>query len=82
MHVVRGGREQEYGGVADIAGLAPAAGRDARQDRCAAVRVVAQRLGVVGDDIARRDGVDVDALGRPLAGEQPGEPSTPCLEAV
>ena len=34
------------------------------------VLVGLQRRGVVGRDIARRDGVDVDALGRPFVGQQ------------
>jgi hypothetical protein len=33
-----------------------------------------QGFGVVGRDIARRDGVDVDPLGGPLVGKQPGYP--------
>ena len=45
--------------------LAPAAGRDAVEDRAVAVGVGAQRLGVVGRDVARRDGVDVDAPAPP-----------------
>ena len=35
-----------------------------------ALGVGAQRLGVVGLDVARRDGVDVDALRRPFVGEE------------
>ena len=54
-------------------GLAPAAGGDAVEDRLVAVGVGAQGLGVVGLDVAGGDGVDVDAAGRPLVGEELGQ---------
>ena len=65
MDVVRGGRGEEDGGAGDVGGLAPAAGGDAVEDRLVAVGVGAQGLGVVGLDVARRDGVDVDAASPP-----------------
>ena len=73
MDVLRGRRGEEDGGAGDVLGLAPAAGRDAVEDRLVAGRVGAQRLGVVGLDVAGRDRVDVDALRRPLVGEQLGQ---------
>ena len=70
VDVLRGGRGEEDGGAGDVVGLAPAAGGDAVEDRLVAVGVGAQGLGVVGLDVAGRDGVDVDALRRPLVGER------------
>ncbi len=64
------GRGEEDGGAGDVVGLAPAAGGDALEDRPVAGRVGAQGLGVVGLDVARRDGVHVDALRRPFVGEE------------
>jgi hypothetical protein len=48
-------------GALEIAGRSPARDGDERQDVAAALRVIAQCLGVVGLHVARRDGVDVDA---------------------
>ena len=53
----------------DIVGSTPPACGDAVQDRCGASRVGAQRVGVVGRDVARGDRVDIDALRRPFVGE-------------
>ena len=79
VDVLRRRRREEDGGAGDVGRLAPAAGGDALEDRAAAVGVGAQGLGVVGLDVARRDGVDVDALRRPLVREQPGQPGDPVL---
>ena len=65
MHVLRGRGGEEDGGAGDVGRLAPAAGRDAVEDRLVAVGVGPQRLGVVGLDVARGDGVDVDAASPP-----------------
>ena len=73
VDVFRRRRGEEDGGAGDVGGLAPAAGRDAVEDRLVAVGVGAQRLGVVGLDVAGRDGVDVDAARRPLVGEELGQ---------
>ena len=73
MDIGGGARRQEHGRTADVAGVAPAAGGDALLDLAVARLVGLQRGGVVGGDIARRDGVHIDAPGRPFVCEQLGE---------
>src|SRR5699024_8052765 len=57
----------------DVARLGPARRRDAGEDRVAALGVLAQGVRVGGGDVPRGDGVDVDALVRPLVGERLGQ---------
>ena len=57
------------GCASDVGRLAPAPCRNAVEDRLVALDVGAQRLGVVGLDVARRDCMAVDPLRRPLAGQ-------------
>src|SRR3989441_12114388 len=70
--VARRGAEKDSR-AGQIAGLAPPADGDALENLAAALRVVAQRRRIVRGHIARRDGVDVDALGCPLVRERLGE---------
>ncbi len=53
VHVVRRGRREKDRRSGEVGGLAPAACRDALEDRAIPVGVVAQRLCVVGLDVAR-----------------------------
>src|SRR5690606_38614745 len=69
VHVVGSRCEQEDGDIAYILRPTPAAGRDARKDGGTSIGICAQRRGVVGFDIAGRDGVYVDVLGRPFVGQ-------------
>ena len=73
MDIGGGARCQEHGRAANVVGVAPAAGGDALLDLAVARFVGLQRGSVVGGDIARRDGVYIDAPGRPFVCEQLGE---------
>ena len=53
--------------------MAPAAGGDAFEDLAVAGLVGLEGFGVGGGEVAGSDGVDLDALGRPLVGEGLGE---------
>ncbi len=73
MHIARRRRQKEHGGIAYVRRRAPAAGRNAAQYGGAALGISAQGGGVVGLDIARRYGIDIDVPGRPFAGKEPGQ---------
>src|SRR4051812_20834547 len=57
----------------EVLGTPPATGRDSGRDARQPLRVVEQRRVHVRLDVAGRDGIDRDALGRPLVGEALGE---------
>ncbi len=79
MHVVGGGRGEEHERRRRCRRPSPAAGRDPLEDLARAVRIVAERLRVVGRDVAGRDGVDVDPVRRPLVRERLRELRDPTL---
>ncbi len=61
------------------AAVSPSSGRNPLQDLVRAVRIVSQRLRVVGLDVARCDGVDVDAVRGPLVRERLRQLRDPAL---
>src|SRR5437867_11675749 len=73
VHVARGRRGEEYRGAGDVGRRAPASGGNAFENLPAPHRVGAQRGGVVGVHVSRRDRVDVDAAWRPFVRERLGE---------
>src|SRR3954454_19840807 len=79
VHVVGVARSEVEARAGDRIGLGPGALRNARQDRRVADRVFAQRSGVLGLDVTRRDGVDVDPLLRPLIRQRLGDARDPVL---
>src|SRR5215213_2600911 len=70
VDVVARRRGEEDGRAREVLRLAPAGGRDAFEYLSVARLVPLQRRRVVGAHVAGRDGVDVDAPGRPLVGER------------
>ena len=82
MHVVGCGRCEEDGRAGKVFRRTPTAGRYALQDGLVSIRVVAQRFRIVGADITRRDGIDVDALGGPLVGKRHGQLADAALRCV
>src|SRR5690606_13974540 len=64
---------QEDGWSGEVLGLPPAPSRDALENSARTGFVMTQRLGIIGGDIARRDGIDVDATAGPLIGEGLGQ---------
>ena len=79
MDIRRGRRAQIDSRPRDIGRVAPTSGRDTVKDRLAAVRIGPQSIGIVGYYIAGGDGVDVDALARPLIGQKLCQPYDPVL---
>ena len=79
LHIVGRAARQENRCAADIGGVAPASFGDTLHDLAVAGLVGLQSRGVVGGDIARRDRVHVDALGRPLVGQQLGQAAHPAF---
>ena len=82
MDVVRGRGGKEYNSSLEVLGFAPASGGDSSQDGWGALRVVSQRLRVIGADITGRDGVDVDAFPRPFVRQALASWPTPPLLAA
>lgn len=75
MDVGGGGRTEEDRGAGQVVGLAPASGGDAIHDGPIPLGIAAQGGRVVGGDVARHDGVDVDSLAGPFIGQRHGEPA-------
>src|SRR5690606_25845927 len=63
-------RSKEYGRALKVVRLTPTASRYTLQNGTAAVRVIAQGFGVVGSDVARRNGIHIYAPGGPLIGKR------------
>src|SRR5580658_8577468 len=69
MYVVARLRAQKDRGPRDVCGLAPTASRYPLQNLSVARRIALEGGGVVRSHVARRNGIDVDALRGPLVGE-------------
>lgn len=65
MNIAGNFASEENDGALEILGITQATGGDSRKNLLAADRIVAQGLGVVGGNVARRDGIHIDALARP-----------------
>src|SRR5207237_10397299 len=73
VDVVGCGRGQEHRRSAEVLRPPPPPGRDAGEDGRVAGRVLLQRAGEVGGDVAGGDRVDVDPERRPLVRERLGQ---------
>src|SRR5215212_7850839 len=73
VHVICGIGGQEDRSPFEVLGLAEASGREAGQERCAALLFLAQRARQLGSEVARSDSVDVDPERCPLVGESAGK---------
>jgi len=58
VDVVRGRGGKEYHGSLEVLGFAPVPSGNSSQDGRSALRVVSQRLRIIGADITGRDGVE------------------------
>ena len=79
MDVVGRGRGEEHECAGHVVRLTPATGGDPLEDLPRSRLVLPQRAGVVGRDLARRDRVDVHAVGSPLVGERLRQLRDPAL---
>ena len=70
MHIVRCTGRKENGSARKIGWLTPAARRNAAEDFRVALFVRPQSIRIIRCEVSGRDGVDVDAVLRPLVGEQ------------
>src|SRR5580693_8736832 len=73
VNVVRGPAGQEDGRAHQVAGLAPAGRGDVLDDAAVGGGIGAGRLGDRGLEVSRRDGVDLDVVGRQLVAVGLGE---------
>src|SRR6266576_5143713 len=77
VDVVRGPAGQEDGGSHQVGGLAPAARRDVLDDAAIGGGIGSGRLGDRCRDVSRRDGIDLDVVGRQLVTVSLGEAHDP-----
>src|SRR5271170_5515605 len=66
VDVSRGPAGQEHGGAHQVGGLAPAGRGDVLDDAAVGVGIGPGRFGDRGLEVSRRDGVDLDVVGRQL----------------
>ena len=79
VHVLGGRRDEERDGAGDVCWSCPPPGRDPLTDLAVAHLVRAEWGGLLGLDVAGRDGIDANAQGRPLVRQGLGEPREPAL---
>ena len=70
VHVIGCLRSEKHRRARHIVRRAPSSCGNALGDLAVSLRILTQRLGVVGLHVAGRDGVDVDAVSRPLVRER------------
>ncbi len=82
MHIIRGAGGKENRRAADIGGLAPASCRDSSKNLRVSVLIFAQCRCVVGDEIAGRDCVHIDAFAAHSQARSRVIPASPLFDAV
>ena len=70
MHVVRGGRRQEYNGACQIVGPSPPSRGKTRENRGIAHGIILERLREICRDIPGNDRIHINAMWRPLVRER------------